>query len=63
MLNFDKDYEGYITPTAEEAAEIISKYKLTFIYLDFLLIKISPGTNLLIPKVERFVAIKHKSVR
>jgi len=27
MLNFDKDYEGFITPTPQEAAEIIAAYK------------------------------------
>lgn len=27
MINFDKDYEGFITPTAQEAAELIAAYK------------------------------------
>lgn len=63
LNNFEKDYEGFITPTPEETQQIITAFKCFFPYVDTSPTTRNIVTNTPITKVAKFAQTKFKSTR
>ena len=62
-MDFDKDYEGYIDPTPQEFAEIMSGLKQLFGYVGISQMRMNIGMSLDIQKEGRFAQIPNKFLR
>lgn len=63
LSNFDKDYEGFISPSPEEAQQIINAFKLVTPHLDSSPTMTNIATNTRTPREARSALTRFKSTK